>query len=65
MFLPGGSYNLFPSPVFPLCVYKVRLHNVENRKHAMAYSTFATFPDGDAELPDIASQLTALAKMSM
>lgn len=31
----------------------------------MAYSTFATFPDGDAELPDIASQLTALAKMLM
>ena len=28
----------------------------------MAYSTFATFPDGDAALPDIASQLTALAK---
>ena len=28
----------------------------------MAYSTFATFQDGDAELPDIASQLTALAK---
>ena len=28
----------------------------------MAYSTFATFPDGDAELPDIASQLTALSK---
>ena len=45
VFLPGGSYNLFPSPVFPLCVYKVRLHDVENRKPAMAYSTFAAFAD--------------------
>ena len=33
----------FPGPAFPLCVYKVRLHDVENRKPAMAYSTFAAF----------------------
>ena len=35
----------FHSPAFPLCVYRVRLHDVENRKPAMAYSTFAAFAD--------------------
>lgn len=47
VFLPGGSDNQwlidFPSPAFPLCVYKVRLPDVENRKPAMVCSTFATF----------------------
>ena len=33
----------FPGPAFPLCVYRVRLHDVENRKPAMACSTFTTF----------------------
>ena len=35
----------FPGPAFLLCVYKVRLHD-ENRKPAMAYSTFAAFAEG-------------------
>ena len=35
----------FHSPAFPLCVYKVRLHD-ENRKPAMACSTFAAFARG-------------------
>ena len=42
-FYPTVPIIHFPSPAFRLCVYKVRLHNVENRKHAMAYSTFAAF----------------------
>ena len=36
----------FPGPAFPLCVYKARLHDVENGKPAMAYSTFAAFAEG-------------------
>ena len=31
----------FPSPAFPLCVYKVRLHDAETRKPAMACNNFA------------------------
>ena len=42
-FYPVVHIFHLPSPAFPLCVYKVRLHDVENRKHAMAYSTFAAF----------------------
>ena len=45
-FYPMVPIIYFPSPVFPLCVYKVRLHDVENRKPAMAYSTFAAFAEG-------------------
>ena len=30
----------FPGPAFPLCVYKVRLHD-ENRKPAMTFAAFA------------------------
>ena len=36
----------FPGPAFLLCVYKVRLHDVENGKPAMACSTFAAFAGG-------------------
>ena len=36
----------FPGSAFPLCVYKGRLHDVENRKHAMVCSAFAAFAGG-------------------
>ena len=45
-FCPVVPIIHFPSPAFPLCVYKVRLHDVENGKPAMACSTFAAFAGG-------------------
>ena len=47
----------FPSPAFPLCVYTVRLHDVKQEAcHGLQRLCENT------ELPDIVSQLTALAE---
>ena len=59
-FYPTVPIIHFPSPAFRLCVYTVRLHDVKQEAcHGLQRLCENT------ELPDIVSQLTALAKMSM